>query len=479
MKLERSEKLFESARRLIPGGVNSPVRAYRGVGGTPVHVARGNGAIVTDVDGNEYVDLVMSYGPLILGHAHPAVTASIERAARNGTTFGAPTEGELALARTILERLRPEATTQGVAPASKPTATAAKPEATPAKQAGSAAKPEATAAKQAESAAKDSGPLFEMVRLVNSGTEATMSALRLARAATRRDLVLKFNGCYHGHGDSFLVRAGSGALTNGAPDSPGVPAALAALTLVAEYNDLDGTRALLEQHRDAVACVFVEPVAGNVGCVLPAAGFLEGLRALCDEHGALLVFDEVMTGFRVSPRGYLGLSSVRPDLVTLGKVIGGGLPIGAYGGRADLMSRVSPAGDVYQAGTLSGNPLAVAAGLATLEATAAKGFYDGLEARSAELQQGLESAARDADVALWVGRQGSMLCPYLSPEPVTTFAKVLGSDRERWKRFFHAMLARGVLLPPSPFEAWFVSSAHDATTIARVVGAARASFAAL
>ena len=438
MKLERSEKLFESARRLIPGGVNSPVRAYRGVGGTPVHIARGEGAIVTDVDGNEYVDLVMSYGPLILGHAHPAVTAAIERAARNGTTFGAPTEGELTLARTIVERLRPEG-----------------------------------------AVVKGSGPSFGMVRLVNSGTEATMSALRLARAATGRDLVVKFDGCYHGHGDSFLVRAGSGALTHGSPDSPGVPAVLAALTLVADYNDLDGTRALLERNRGAVACVFVEPVAGNIGCVLPAPGFLEGLRALCDEHGALLVFDEVMTGFRVSQRGYLGLTGVRPDLITLGKVIGGGLPIGAYGGRADLMSRVSPAGDVYQAGTLSGNPLAVAAGLATLEATGAKGFYAALEARSAELQEGLERAARDADVPLWVGRQGSMLCPYLSSEPVTTFAQVLRSDRERWKRFFHAMLASGVLLPPSPFEAWFVSSAHDAATVERVVDAARTGFRSL
>jgi glutamate-1-semialdehyde 2,1-aminomutase len=434
LKLERSESLFESARRVIPGGVNSPVRAYRSVGGTPVHIASGKGALVVDVDGNEYVDLVMSYGPLILGHAHPAVTAAIERTARQGTTFGAPTEGELALARRIVEVLRP--------------------------------------------AVPGSGPSFEMVRLVNSGTEATMSALRLARAATGRDLMVKFNGCYHGHGDSFLVRAGSGALTLGAPDSPGVPAALAALTLVAEYNDLEGTRALLAKHKGSIACVFVEPVAGNIGCVLPARGFLEGLRALCDEHGALLVFDEVMTGFRVSPRGYLGLSSVRPDLVTLGKVIGGGLPIGAYGGRADLMSRISPAGDVYQAGTLSGNPLAVAAGLATLEATEAKGFYETLELRASELEVGLERAARDAGVAMWVGRQGSMLCPYLSSEPVTSFASVLRTDRERWKRFFHAMLARGVLLPPSPFEAWFVSSAHDAATIERVAHAARESLKA-
>ena len=433
MKLERSESLFASAQSLIPGGVNSPVRAYRGVGGTPVHIASGKGAIVTDVDGNEYVDLVMSYGPLILGHAHPAVTTAIERAARRGTTFGAPTEGELALARKIVERLRDGSRL---------------------------------------------GPSFEMVRLVNSGTEATMSALRLARAATGRDLVLKFNGCYHGHGDSFLVRAGSGALTHGAPDSPGVPAVLASLTLVAEYNDLEGTRALMERNRGSIACVFVEPVAGNIGCVLPARGFLEGLRALCDEHGALLVFDEVMTGFRVSSRGYLGLSGVRPDLVTLGKVIGGGLPIGAYGGRADLMNRVSPAGDVYQAGTLSGNPLAVAAGLATLDATEAEGFYETLDRRASELQAGLERAARDAEVPLWVGRQGSMLCPYLAAEPVTSLASVLRTDRERWKGFFHAMLARGVLLPPSPFEAWFVSSAHDAATIERVARAAAESLKA-
>jgi glutamate-1-semialdehyde 2,1-aminomutase len=425
MRLDRSRAIFEAAGSLIPGGVNSPVRAYRSVGGTPVHVESGRGALVTDVDGNEYVDLVMAYGPLILGHADPRVTAALESAARKGTAYGAPTAGERELAQAIVERVAP----------------------------------------------------CEMVRLVNSGTEATMSALRLARAATGRDLLLKFNGCYHGHGDSFLVKAGSGALTHGSPDSPGVPRALAELTIVAEYNDLDGTRALLDRHRGKVACLFVEPVAGNMGCVLPAPGFLAGLRALCDEHGALLVFDEVMTGFRVARGGYQEICGVRPDLVTLGKVIGGGLPIGAYGGRADLMRRVSPAGDVYQAGTLSGNPLAVAAGIATLAATEAKGFYAGLEARSAALQRGLEEGARDAGVSVWVGRQGSMLCPYLSPEPVTSFEQVTATDRERWKRFFHAMLERGVLLPPSPFEAWFVSSAHDEALIGRIVRAARESFA--
>jgi glutamate-1-semialdehyde 2,1-aminomutase len=434
MDLGRSKSVFEAARKLIPGGVNSPVRAYRSVGGTPVHLAQGKGALVIDIDGNEYVDLVMSYGPLILGHADERVTAAIARAAAFGTSFGAPTEGELEIARMITSRVKP----------------------------------------------------VEMVRLVNSGTEATMSALRLARAATGRDLVLKFNGCYHGHGDSFLVKAGSGALTFGAPDSPGVPRALAELTLVAEYNDLASVRALFEKHASAksasshlaIAAVIVEPVAGNMGCVLPGKGFLEGLRALCNQHDALLIFDEVMTGFRVARGGYQELCRVVPDLVTLGKVIGGGLPIGAYGGRADLMSRVSPAGDVYQAGTLSGNPLAVAAGLATLRATDEPGFYAALETRSAQLQSGLERVARDAKVPMWIGRQGSMLCPYLSSEPVTSFDHVMRTDRERWKRFFHAMLERGVLLPPSPFEAWFVSSAHDAAIIERIVRAASESLRA-
>ena len=410
----------------MPGGVSSPVRAWRSVGGTPVHLASGSGARVTDVDGNRYVDLVLSYGPLILGHCHPAVSEALRAAVGTGTAFGAPTEGELELATLVHERM----------------------------------------------------PAVEMLRFVCSGTEATMSALRLARAATGRDRLIKFNGCYHGHGDSFLVKAGSGALTFGAPDSPGVPRALAALTLVAEYNDLASVDALFAAHRGDVACVFVEPVAGNMGCVLPAEGFLEGLRALCDRHGALLVFDEVMTGFRVARGGYMDLTRVWPDLVTLGKVIGGGLPIGAYGGRAELMRRISPAGDVYQAGTLSGNPLAVRAGCAALRALDEPGTYEALERAGAALESGLADAARAADVALWVGRQGSMLCPYLAAGPVTSFEDVMRSDRERWTRFFHAMLARGILLPPSPFEAWFLSTAHGPDVVEEVVAAAREAFAA-
>ena len=424
--LERSRAVFEAAQKIIPGGVNSPVRAYRSVGGTPVHMARGKGALVWDLDGNEYVDLVLSYGPLILGHADPRIVETIAKTAASGTAFGTPSQGELDMARTICERVAP----------------------------------------------------CEMVRLVNSGTEATMSALRLARAFTGRDLVLKFDGNYHGHGDSFLVKAGSGALTHGAPDSPGVPRMLASQTLVAQYNDLESVRGHLEANRKQVACIIVEPVAGNVGLIPPAPGFLAGLRELCDEHGALLIFDEVMTGFRVARGGYQEICKVRPDLITMGKVIGGGVPVGAYGGRRDVMSRISPAGDVYQAGTLSGNPLAVAAGLATLRATDEPGFYQNLEARGAQLAQGLEKVAKKHGIDCHVGRQGSMLCPYLAKKPVLTLAEAMSSDRERWKRFFHAMLDHGVHLPPSPFEAWFLSSAHTEAIVDRVVKAADASFAA-
>ena len=418
--LERSQSVFDAAQSLIPGGVNSPVRAYKAVGGTPPHMVSAAGAQVTDLDGNEYVDLVLAYGPMILGHGHPQVTAALHRAVDLGTAFGAPTEGELGLARQITERV----------------------------------------------------PGCEVVRLVNSGTEATMSAARLARAATGRDRILKFEGCYHGHGDSFLVQAGSGALTLGAPDSPGVPDVLAELTCVAPYNDLDAVRSLFAAHGAELAAVFVEPVAGNVGCIPPEPGFLEGLRALCDDHGSLLVYDEVMTGFRVARGGYQDLSPVRADLITLGKVIGGGLPIGAYGGRADLMQQISPSGSVYQAGTLSGNPVAVAAGSATLSVLEQPGTYEGLESAGEQLQAGLERALCDAGIPGAVQRRGSMLCLYLREGPARNLADVTASDRERWVGFFRGMLERGVILPPSPYEAWFLSTAHDGEIIDRIVTAA-------
>ena len=421
----RSSSLFEQAQRSIPGGVNSPARAFKSVGRDPVFIERADGARLYDEDGNEYIDYIGSWGPMILGHADPQVLEAVGDQLHQGLSFGAPTELETRMADTVVALV----------------------------------------------------PSMDLVRMVSSGTEATMSALRLARAATGRSHMLKFNGCYHGHGDSFLVKAGSGALTLGAPDSPGVPASLAELTLVAEYNDLEETRALFKQRGEQIACIFVEPVAGNMGCVLPEDGFLRGLRELCDEYGALLIFDEVMTGFRVARGGYMELSEVQPDLVTLGKVIGGGLPIGAYGGRADLMQRVSPAGDVYQAGTLSGNPLAVAAGLATLRALDQPGTYEGLEAKGAKLQAGLEKAARANDVPLYVGRQGAMLCPYLSAKPVHRFQDAMDSDRERWVHFFGSMLESGVHLPPSPFECWFLSTAHDDAALDHVITAAQTAFA--
>lgn len=414
-----SDALFDAAQKLVPGGVNSPVRAWKAVGGTPVHAARGEGCHLVDVDGHRYVDLVMSYGPLILGHAPERTTAAIVEAAAGGTTFGAPTERELRLAERIVDYV----------------------------------------------------PGVDRVRLVNSGTEATMSALRLARAATGRDAVLKFNGCYHGHGDSFLVKAGSGALTLGEPDSPGVPKPLAELTLVAEFNDTEGVRELFAARGSELAAVFVEPIAGNMGTVPPAPGFLETLRELCTEHGVVLVFDEVMTGFRVARGGATELLGVEADLVTLGKVIGGGLPIGAYAGKDELMRQIAPLGKVYQAGTLSGNPLATAAGLATLEALEDRSVYECLEGAGAFVQEGLERAAQDAGVPLFVGRQGSMICPYFAAEPVTRFDDVMDSDRERWVRFFHVMLEEGVLLPPSPFEAWFLSTAHDTAALEQIVAA--------
>jgi glutamate-1-semialdehyde 2,1-aminomutase len=426
MDLRKSEAWFRRAEAVIPGGVNSPVRAYRSVGGTPPFMTRGSGPWIWDEDGNRYVDLVLSYGPLILGHAHPGVGEAIAGAASAGTAFGAPTRGEVELAETITRWI----------------------------------------------------PAVEQVRLVNSGTEATMSAIRLARAATGRAKIVKFDGNYHGHGDSFLVKAGSGALTQGTPDSPGVPEALAALTLVADYNDLGSVEALLRAHGKDVAAVIVEPVAGNVGCILPAEGFLAGLRSLCDRHGALLVFDEVMTGFRVAKGGYQELCGVKPDLTTLGKVIGGGLPVGAYGGRRDLMQRIAPAGPVYQAGTLSGNPLAVAAGIAALRELEATSAWDALEDKGAFLEDGLTHVFRSVGVPAVVQRQGSMLCVYFASKPCTTLAEVMATDRARFKSFFHRMLERGVLLPPSPFECWFLSTAHDSEALDLVLEAARASFRA-
>ena len=425
--LATSEEIFSAAQQLIPGGVNSPVRAYKAVGGVPPHLVRGEGPLVWDEDGNEYVDLVGSYGPLILGHGHPEVREALHAAVDSGTTFGAPTRGELEMARAITERVES----------------------------------------------------CEVVRLVNSGTEATMSAARLARAATGKAKVLKFEGCYHGHGDSFLVAAGSGALTLGTPDSPGVTKGTAANSLVAVYNDLDSVKAVFDEHGSEIAAVFVEPVAGNMGTIPPDAGFLEGLRAHCDVSGALLVYDEVMTGFRVAKGGFQDLHDVRCDLITLGKVIGGGLPVGAYGGRADLMMQVAPAGPMYQAGTLSGNPLAVAAGRKTLEILGRDGVYENLEHAGSELQKGLMGIAHEHGRAISVGRIGSMMCPYFAASMPRNLADVTASDREAWTRFFNVMLRNGVLLPPSPYEAFFLSTAHSDAIIGRVLEAAEVAFKAI
>lgn len=425
MQLAKSEAIFEAAQTLIPGGVNSPVRAYRTVGGTPPHLVRGEGAYVWDEDGNRYLDMVLSYGPLILGHGHAAVKNALHQAVDTATTLGHPTRAELRIAETIVERV----------------------------------------------------PSVEMVRLVNSGTEATLSAARLVRAATGRQRILKFNGCYHGHGDSFLVKAGSGALTLGSPDSPGVPTGIASLSAVAEYNDLPSVQAQLDAHPGEIAGIFVEPVAGNMGLVPPAPGFLEGLRRLCDENGVLLVFDEVMTGFRVAKGGYQERCGVVPDLTCLGKVIGGGLPIGAYGGKRELMQLISPAGDVYQAGTLSGNPLAVAAGQATLDALAKPGVYEGLEASAQHIATQLETIASKLGIPACVQHCGAMFCLYLGDGPIRNLDDVTATNREGWNIFFNGMLERGILLPPSPYEAWFLSTAHGKPEVEMLLEAAEASLA--
>lgn len=401
---------MERSRALFPGGVSSPVRAFRGVGGEPFVVQRGAGCRIWDVDGNEYIDYVLSWGALALGHAPPVVVSALDETMRRGTSFGIPTEAEVALGERIVERM----------------------------------------------------PHVEMLRFVSSGTEATMSAIRLARAATGRDIILKFDGCYHGHGDSFLVRAGSGVATLALPNSPGVPDALASLTVVAEFNDLASVAALLETH--SVAAIIVEPIVGNGGYIAPDPAFLPGLRSLCDQHGALLVFDEVMTGFRIAPAGARERFDVVPDLTTLGKVIGGGLPAAAYGGRRELMEQIAPLGAVYQAGTLSGNPLAMAAGLATLD-TLGRDVHEGIARNTTRLVRGLQSIAARHDVPFSADCAGSMWGFFFRAEPVRSFSEAKTSDVERFKRFFHAALDRGVYLAPSAFEAGFVSAAHTEADI--------------
>ena len=424
MRRTRSAALLRRARRRIPGGVNSPVRAYGAVGGAPPFLASGRGAWVTDEDGNRYVDYVGSWGPLILGHAHPAVLRAVRAAAAKGTSFGAPTRLEVELAERVCEAL----------------------------------------------------PSVEMVRFVSSGTEATMSALRLARAATGRARVLKFDGCYHGHVDSLLVAAGSGVATLGIAGSPGVPDAFAELTVQAPYNDLAAVRTAFERHGPELACVIVEPVAGNMGCVPPEPGFLEALRALCDRHGSLLIFDEVMTGFRVAFGGAQARYGVRPDLTCLGKVVGGGLPAAAYGGRRDLMRQIAPEGPVYQAGTLSGNPLAMAAGLATLERLRARGTYEALEGRSRALTDGLAALAGEAGVELSTAAVGGMFGFFFHPGPVRSFEEAKKSSLPRFRRFFAAMLEGGVYLAPSAYEAGFVSLAHGRRELDATLEAARRAF---
>jgi len=420
MKHSLSQSLFEKAQQYIPGGVNSPVRSFRGVGGQPRFIARGQGSRVWDVEGREYIDYVCSWGPLVLGHAYPTVVKAVQAAAAGGTSFGAPTQGEVELAELICQAV----------------------------------------------------PSMEMVRLVNSGTEACMSAIRLARAYTGRSKIIKFEGCYHGHADGLLVKAGSGALTHGIPTSAGVPPSYAQETLVASYNDLASVEACFSAYPRDIAGVIVEPVAGNMGVVPPKPGFLEGLRSLTQQHGALLIFDEVITGFRLAYGGAQAVYGVTPDITTLGKIIGGGMPVGAYGGRREIMQKVAPLGPMYQAGTLSGNPLAVQAGIATLKALQQPGVYQRLDELGARLAQGLAQAAREAEVPLTVNRVGSMLTAFFNPGPVESMADVERSDAKAYAKFFHGMLERGVYLAPSAYEAAFVSLAHKEEDIDRTVEAA-------
>ncbi len=424
----KSHELFERAQRCIPGGVNSPVRAFRGVGGEPVFIARAEGAYLFGADGERYIDYVGSWGPMVAGHAHPEIIAAVQQAATFGLSYGAPTELEIRMAEAV-QRLVPS---------------------------------------------------MEMLRMVNSGTEATMSAIRLARGYTGRDKIVKFEGCYHGHGDSLLVKAGSGALTLGVPSSPGVPASLAEHTLTLNFNDIDSVRTCFAELGDQIACVIVEPVAGNMNCIPPVPGFLEGLREICDRYGAVLIFDEVMTGFRVAAGGAQALYDVTPDLTTLGKVIGGGMPVGAFGGKREIMAQLAPLGPVYQAGTLSGNPIAMSAGLKTLELISKPGFYEELGRKTQQLVEGLKERARRAGIPFTGVQVGGMFGIFFTnADAVTSYREATACNVEAFKRFFHAMLERGVYLAPSAFEAGFVSSAHSEDDLAATLDAAEAAFASL
>lgn len=419
--MTRNADLFARARKRLPGGVNSPVRAFRSVGGEPFFTARAEGPYLWDVDGARYIDYVGSWGPMIAGHNHPSIREAVERAIRDGLSFGTPCEAEVVMAET-LSRLVPS---------------------------------------------------LDVVRMVNSGTEATMSAIRVARGATGRSRIVKFEGCYHGHGDAFLVKAGSGALTFGLPDSPGVPKPLADLTLTLPFNDFEAATALFDQFGAEIAGLIVEPVVGNANCILPRDGYLQHLRELCTRHGTILIFDEVMTGFRVALGGAQQRFGVTPDLSTFGKVIGGGMPVGAYGGRRDLMEQVAPAGPIYQAGTLSGNPVAMAAGLAALDLIQAPGFYEQLEGKTIALTDGIQGAADEAGIAFSTTRLGGMFGLYFNSEHVDSYAKAIASDVAMFRRFFHGMLGRGVYLAPSAFEAGFMSMAHGEQDIEATIAAAR------
>lgn len=426
--MSRSSELFTAAQKHIPGGVNSPVRAFKGVGGDPVFFKKANGAYVYDEDGNQYIDYVGSWGPMIVGHAHPDVLKNVQDVMQSGLSFGAPTELETLMADKVCELV----------------------------------------------------PSMDMVRMVSSGTEATMSALRLARGYTGRDKIVKFEGCYHGHSDSLLVKAGSGALTLGVPTSPGVPASLAELTITLSYNNIEQVKQTFKEIGNEIACIIVEPVAGNMNCIPPVAGFLEGLRDVCDEYGSVLILDEVMTGFRVSLGGAQAHYNIKPDLTTLGKVIGGGMPVGAFGGKREIMEHIAPLGPVYQAGTLSGNPVAMAAGLATLNIISQPGFFESLTLQTKKLVQGLEERAAKANIPLTTNQAGAMFGFFFSEEKnISTFEQVTACDSERFKTFYHAMLKEGVYLAPSSYETGFVSSAHTDEDIMKTLDAAEKVFLTL